>query len=334
MSRIEDEISNIYLKLEELHGSEDNRSFVEKDELEAIVNEIKLSLKSNHKLLNTRIDTIKGSIKSGKDKELESLIRHLQKSVTTCTKDLSDFKSLISTQLCELKDSQINLPLHQVEEQSEHRSRSISSFKPSSVVKDIKSVKASTIEENLTPSNHQITEVEAELKQSIEMSLSEEKIPSERSFEAAKVRREHTKSSKHTSWNTQRVDERINGHVGEDIQELKRKIDVILVEIKKIKNAVNENFQEIEYNRRKLFHFMKAEKNNLDTQERLAMSIKKGIKQANQHSNLTVNDFNKSYFSKFHSPRDISPEGSIQKNKTFFSSSATRMVVKTLMFIE
>ena len=117
------------------------------------------------------------------------------------------------------------------------------------------------------------------------------------------IKRWKTPTSKHSTIYRQKISDQIELTVGKEVAEIKRRITELFSMISKLKLNIDENSNEINITREKLFHFMRGEKSSIDTQNNLARSIKQGIKQFAKYS-TSKNLNSTSFFSRFHSPRD------------------------------
>ena len=285
-----------------------------------------------------KLKNLKQSLQTGKDVELEQIVQNLQTEIKKNNKSLFNAQEGLQNEIADLKVKLENMQksFKGTERGSVKRSLTKSSIKLLSPKKGTASVRNSTIEDqkDLSPDPRAITEIEEEFKGSIEMALSEEdegEMFDENNedyspFQKQQSKSQNTKSSKVVSWNTQKITDKIEHFVGDDLSRLKHQMNEIVRMIDSLKFQTLENSQEIEINRKKLFAFMRSEKSNLDTQDRLALSIQKGIKQAKDSARHTTKDLTNSFVSKIVSPREPSPDNTGMQDRTFLQSTHSKAV--------
>lgn len=318
-------------------------SAVDEKTFSEAIEKIARTAKTADRKINERIDTIKSGLKTGVDKGLQQNLDNLKSQVDENCKENIEFQDFVKTQLNKLREqaAQLQIPLDEVQKSAVHRSRTKSSInRQLSPKKDSASVKYSTIEENnKSPSAHRISELEAEMllpeqdeyNEQDQQRFKTEENEDMNSFEEekgsfTKLRRDYTKSSKPSSLNTAKLNTKIENFVGKDIHSIHSQLINLVQIIEELKMKVNENSEGININSKKLLQFMRSQKSNLSTQQKLALSIKNGIRQVNEGNYSTDKNLSKSYFSKFHSPRDSSTDEIVSKNKTFFSSNVSKNV--------
>lgn len=121
-----------------------------------------------------------------------------------------------------------------------------------------------------------------------------------------------TLSSKNSSFYNKKITSQIEQLVSKDLKEMRSKIKEMSNMMNKFRTTLNQNSNEIQIAREKLFILIKGEKTNYHTQQSLVQSIKQGIKQIGQ--NNTSKELNSTFVSKFHTPRE--GEKSLHKMNT------------------
>ena len=137
-------------------------------------------------------------------------------------------------------------------------------------------------------------------------------------------RREMTKSSKPSTWNTNKINRKIGDIIGCDMKEIHYQLIQLENKIDKIKFLTRENTREIEFNRHKIFTLIRTQKGDLSFNEAMSASIKKGIKQA-KISNLTQKEVG-SYFQRFQSPNKTMQSEKKNRASSFIQNIAPEIV--------
>lgn len=318
--KVQDEMEEFIAKISRRAASSEVQQSPEQfkhevlDRLDLLEDDIKAIRKSDKKLVhNEIIENIKG----------------LQDGLKDFRQEIDGFKIEVEEKVHHFEERAMNMhsPLVDAENSSNQRSRTKTSANQILMKKDSISIRYSTLEDakDLSPYPNPVNGFENEFKSSMDIAYEDNEGEGD-DVEQKGLNRDNTKSSKPATWNTNKINERIENFTSDDFKDIKHQIIELTQKIDLLRFTVKENGREIEQNREKLLFYMRATKGNISTQDRLADSIKQGIKQANKHSTSKslMNDV--SYFNKFQTPRDYNEKKLDDKNKSFFGTLSTRIV--------
>ena len=312
--KLKDEISKIKRKFKREPIETQNTSSIDEETLKEITSGIfekieNLKAQFDRKFRQFKDQTSTTSVipvNEGNFDELHSFAREVNDKFKQIQ---SKFASEIENLKSMFQESQSILA--NVQKESELRSRTMSFNKPDSIKKNNKSIRKSINNGqinngDINPSEFEQIKVQEGRIETYEDMMSNSSYTEQKQMEeesnSYKEKRLRTISSKHSSYYNKKVSNQIELLVSNDIKDIRKQLKDVFNMLNKFRVTLNQNSNDIQIAREKLYIFMRGEKSSLDSQNDLAKSIKQGIKQMGQH--ITLKELNKTFLSKFQSPKE------------------------------
>lgn len=176
--------------------------------------------------------------------------------------------------------------------------------------------------EELSPLSHLKNKPDNIAKTSLEIAKSEQSEDNMPSLNG-----ELTKSSKPSTWDTNRINTKIGNIVGSYLKELQHKLVQLTNKVESLRFSSRENTREIDFNRHKIFTLIKTQKGNFGSKEKITESIKKGIKHAKKSPHNE-----ESYFHRFQHAHGVTKKNN--RSSTFIENLTPKLVNWVCYYLE